>query len=296
MNLCSKSFIKNLLKEKYVRPSKKLGQNFLISRNILKKIVTAANIEKTDVILEIGPGIGTLTYELAKKAKKVIAIEKDRKMVEILKETLKDFSNVEIIEGDILKTNSKQQTANNKKKKLLAVNCWLLADYKIVANLPYCITSPVIRKFLESKNPPKQMTLMVQKEVAQRIMAKPPHMNLLAVSVQFYAKPKIISYVSKKSFWPEPKVNSAIVQFTVNSKQPTINMGIFFKTVRAGFAHPRKQLVNNLSNKACSNFAQGIELKKENTAEWLKQNKINPEQRAQTLTLKDWINLTKSLK
>lgn len=299
MDLFSKSIAKQLLENAGVRPLKKLGQNFLISRTILNKIIKTANLEKTDIILEIGPGIGTLTKELAKTAKKVIAIEKDKKMIEILKQTLKDFKNIEIIHADILKLE------NVYIAKLL--NC---SNYKIVANLPYYITSPIIKKFLEIDNPPLQMILMVQKQVAQRICAKPPRMNLLAVSVQFYSHSKIISYVSKNCFWPSPKVDSAIIKIILkknlaDKENPALfregrgwgivgqsKSQLFFKIVRAGFSHPRKQLVNNLTNGLALSMPNGLELEKPLVENWLLKNNIQPSQRAQTLYLKDWINLT----
>lgn len=300
MDLTSISVIKNLLKARGIYPSKKLGQNFLISRMVLKKIIETADIQKTDTILEIGPGIGTLTQELAKKAGKVIAIEKDKKLVEILKETLKDFKNVEIINGDILKMNKEQRTIKKKGCSLPApsakpfsgftVHCSLFADYKVVANLPYYITSPVIRKFLEIGNPPSQMILMIQKEVAQRIVAKPPKMSILTISVQFYAKPEIISYVSKNSFWPPPQVNSAVIKIVprYSAYRSALFSERFFRIVKAGFSHPRKQLAKNLINE--------LELNRENTCQWLLKNKINPTQRAETLNLQDWLNLAKTFK
>ncbi|MFQ6049468.1 MAG: ribosomal RNA small subunit methyltransferase A, partial [Candidatus Paceibacterales bacterium] len=154
---------------------------------------------------------------------------------------------------------------------------------------PYYITSPVIRKFLESKKPPKLMVLMVQKEVAQRICAHPPNMSLLAVSVQFYAKPEIISFVSKKSFWPQPEVDSAILRISqICTNLPQINTNLFFKVVKVGFSHPRKQLINNLS--------QGLKLDKEKVKNWLLKNGIESKQRAETLAIKDWLKLTKNLK
>jgi len=301
MELTSKKFIRSLLKKNEIgarengrvvggwRPSKGLGQNFLVSKEILKKIIKAAELKSSDIVLEIGPGIGTLTQELAKKVKKVIAVEKDRKMIEILREMLKglprtepkvlvrgwNVRNVEIIRGDILKLDPKP---------------YALKPYKVVANLPYYIVSPVIRKFLESKNPPKEMILMVQKEVAKRICAKPPKMSILAVSVQFYAKTEILFYVSKNSFWPRPKVDGAVIKIV--PKEPStrpglvVNKNLFFKVVKAGFSQPRKQLVNNLAN--------GSKLNKEGVKKWLLKNKINPTQRAETLEIKDWLNLTRT--
>ena len=172
MSYLLKKQVIGLLKKEGLAPLKRLGQNFLIDCQALQKIIGSADLKKTDTVLEIGAGIGNLTFELAKKAKRVIAVEKDPKMIEILKDLLEcqNVKNVKIIEGNILK---------------FKTDSLELKTYKLVANLPYYITSPVIRKFLESKNPPSSIVLMVQKEVAQRIAAKPPHMSLLAVSVQF---------------------------------------------------------------------------------------------------------------
>ena len=281
MDLTSPTIIKQLLGDTH--PNKRLGQNFLIDKNVLRKIIEAADIKSTDTILEVGPGIGTLTKELAEKASRVIAIEKDPKMVEILKETLKSFNNVEIIQGDILKINAidyQLQTTN----------------YKLVANIPYYLTSPLIRKFLEDppshkatdgqgKNPPQEIILMIQKEVAQRICAKPPKMSLLAVSVQFYAEPKIISYVSKNCFLPAPKVDSAIIKIVPQKKQ-NISSDLFFTVVKAGFSQPRKQLVGNLS--------KNLKINKEKTTAWMLKNKVEPNKRAEALNIDDWMNLTKS--
>jgi len=293
MDLTSKKLVKNLLREHNIYPSKSLGQNFLISEKVLEKILKAANLKPEDVVLEIGPGIGALTFELAKKVKKVIAVEKDKRLVKILKETLKDFKNVEIIQGDILKIqfsmNSEQRTANNKKGLFIA-HCSLFTGYKVVANLPYYITSPVIRMFLEATIQPQEMILMVQKEVAQRIIAQPPDMNLLAVSVQFYTKPEIISFVSKNCFWPPPKVDSAIIRI-VPRRSALYSASFcerFFRIARAGFSQPRKQLANSL--------AKGLKLEKEVVQTWLEKNKILPQRRPQTLTIKEWMNLTGSLK
>lgn len=275
MNLFSITTIKDLLKKHEAKPLKNLGQNFLIDRQVAKKIIEAADLSPSDNVLEIGPGFGTLTSMLAPKIKKIIAIEKDPKMPEALRETLKDFNNIEIIQADILKLDPKT---------------YLLSPYKIVANLPYYITSPLIRKFLESVElSPTLITLMVQKEVAQRICAKPPNMSILAISVQFYAEAKIISYVSKKSFWPQPKVDSAIIKIKpqVKTNKKEINNDLFFKVVRAGFSQPRKQLINNLSKE--------LKIDKIKTREWLLKNKIQPTQRAERLNVEDWIALSKNL-
>jgi 16S rRNA (adenine1518-N6/adenine1519-N6)-dimethyltransferase len=274
MELTSPKFIKNLLKKYGVRPFKGWGQNFLIDKSVLRRIIESADLKKSDIVLEIGPGIGTLTFELAKKVKKVIAVEKDPKMEEILRELLECWNvrNVKIIKGDILKLDLKPYTLN---------------PYKIVANLPYYIVSPVIRKFLElTEVRPLEMILMVQKEVAQRICAKPPDMNLLAVSVQFYAKPEILFYVSKNSFWPQPKVNGAVIKIVPQKLQRTVLCKLFFKIVKAGFSQPRKQLANNLSKM--------LKLDKEKVKNWLLKNGIQPNQRAETLSIEDWVKLTKN--
>lgn len=254
------------------KPKKWLGQHFLVNSGVLQKIVDAASLTDEDLVWEIGSGLGVLTKALAQRAKKVIAIEKDPVMAGVLLSNLREFKNIEFVQADILKFNLENKLKNQ--------------IYKLVANLPYSITSPVIRKFLETKYKPKLMVLMVQKEVAQRICAKPPKMNLLAVAVQFYGKPKIVSYVSKNSFWPVPKVDSAILKITPTHTNSSINTGEFFRIVKAGFSHPRKQLLNN--------FAKELGLKKEKTINWLLQNNIKPAQRAETLSLEIWKRLAKS--
>jgi 16S rRNA (adenine1518-N6/adenine1519-N6)-dimethyltransferase len=269
------SSLKEILKKYKAFPIKRLGQNFLIDQNVLKKILEAAELLKRDIVLEVGPGIGNLTVELAKKAKKVIAVEKDKRMVEILKERLKEekIENVEIVNEDILK---------------FLPSFKLKWSYKVVANIPYYLTSRLIRNLLEMKRKPKLIVLMVQKEVAQRICAKPPKMNLLAVSVQFYAKPEIVSFVSKNCFWPRPKVDSAIIKISSIKKQKaTKEEKLFFKIVKAGFSHPRKQLINNLS--------EGLRKDKKIVEEWLLSCSISPNKRAENLSVKDWKKIAISL-
>jgi 16S rRNA (adenine1518-N6/adenine1519-N6)-dimethyltransferase len=275
MDLTSQKAIKELLDNHSTRPKKGLGQCFLTSKKAFEKIIESADLGPNDTVLEIGPGIGNLTLKLAERVKKVIAIEKDPKMCEILKDVLEsqNIQNVEIIQEDILRLDAKR---------------YPLGNYKVVANLPYYLTSPAIRKFLETDNPPELMVLMIQKEVAQRICAKVPDMNLLAVSVQFYSTPKIISYVSKKCFWPSPKVDSAIIKLITHNLQLTTDKDLFFQIVRAGFSQPRKQLLNN--------FSKNLKLNnKDDLISWLLKNNIKPEQRAETLNIEDWINLTKTL-
>jgi len=273
MNLTSPKTIKELLKKYDAKALKGLGQNFLIDASVLAKILKAANVGPEDAILEIGPGIGTLTQELAKHASQVVAIEKGAKMVEILSETLTDFKNVQVISEDALKFDPQHSALAGK-------------PYKLIANLPYYITSPVIRKFLETEHGPKLLVLMVQKEVAQRICVAPPDMSILAVSVQYYATPKIISHVSKNCFWPAPKIDSAIIAIEPQNTRTKEGSGAFFKVVKAGFAQPRKQLAGNLSKNLKKSRAE-IE-------EWLLKNNLNPQQRAETLSIQDWLNLVNS--
>ncbi|KPJ73702.1 hypothetical protein AMJ48_00715 [Parcubacteria bacterium DG_74_1] len=278
MHLGPKAAIKNLLKKYRVQPSKGLGQNFLIDKGAVNKVIKAADLRLEDVVLEIGPGLGVLTQKLAEKVKKVMAVEKDPSLIRILNNELRimKVKNVKVTQGDILKIlNSKLPIPNS---------------YKVVANLPFYLTAPAIRKFLEADTQPKSMLLIVQREVAQRICAKPPKMNLLAVSVQFYADPKIISYVSKKSFWPQPKIDAAIIKI-IPYKSALLSASLrfyFFKIVRAGFSQPRKQLINNLFKK--------LKVDKMKIGSWLWESNIQSSQRAETLSIKDWLKLTKIFK
>ncbi|MDP2664218.1 MAG: 16S rRNA (adenine(1518)-N(6)/adenine(1519)-N(6))-dimethyltransferase RsmA [bacterium] len=261
---------RNILKKAGFQPLKRFGQNFLIDKNTINKIIEAGKVSPEDIVLEIGPGTGVLTAELAKKAKKIIAVEKDARMCEVLKKTLQHFDNIEVLNEDIRKMPEIRRE-----------------EYKVIANLPFYLSALVIRKFLESKNQPKEMVLIIQKEVAQRIAAKAPDMNLLAASVQFYAKAEIISYISKKSFWPQPEVDAAIIKITPQKLSPDSDPDKFFLVVKAGFSQPRKQLINNLSKK--------LKIDKDEIEKLLLKNKISPTRRAETLTLEDWIKLAKKL-
>jgi len=274
LNLSSKNITKAVLRQYRLSPSKRLGQNFLIDKFAVKKVIKAAQLTKNEVVLEIGPGLGALTQALAKAAGRVITVEKDFKMVEILKNSLRGVKNVKIIQADVLKTpNTKYKIQDTR--------------YKIVANLPFYLTAAVIRQFLESKKPPKEMILVVQKEVAQRICGSPPKMNLLSVSVQFYAKPKIVGFLSKKSFWPQPKVDSAILRITnLKPQAPKTERDLFFKVVKAGFSHPRKLLVNNLAKK--------INIEKDKVIEILQKNNISPALRSETLKISDWKKIARA--
>lgn len=262
---------KNLLKGKKTFPKKRLGQNFLCDRNIIGKMIETAGLTREDSVLEIGPGTGNLTREIAKTAGRAAVVEFDPKMVEILKETLKDFPAVEIIEIDILKFDEKR----------------IKPPYKVVSNLPFYLAAPVIRKFLESGNPPESLTVIVQKEVAQRITAKPPRMSILAVAVQYYAAAGIGGYISKNCFWPAPKVDCAILKIVpdVRHWDEKFDAG-FFKIVKAGFSQPRKQLAGN--------FSKNLKIPKREAEAWMRENAIDPARRAETLSVEQWIGLARS--
>ena len=180
---------------------KGLGQNFLIDRGVLDKIIAAAGIENTDTVVEVGPGLGVLTRALAEKAGKVVSVELDRNMVALLRETMAGVPNVAIVERDILDTPPESLVGES--------------NYKVVANLPYYITSPVLRHFLESTHQPQSLVVMVQKEVARQIVARPPETSLLSVAIQFFGTPRIVSYVPAGAFYPPPKVASAILRIDV---------------------------------------------------------------------------------
>ena len=298
MDLSFKKDIKNIFKSHQIRPSKSLGQNFLVDKKAINRIIRAAELNSEDIVLEIGPGLGSLTQELAEKVKKVVAVEKDPNLVRILNKELriKNIKNIEIIQGNVLKIlNSSFAEHKGGERWDVASATLILNSYKLVGNLPFYLVAPVIRKFLESNNPPKTMVLVVQKEVGQRICAKPGKMSILAVSIQVYAEPKIISYISKKSFWPRPKVDSAIIKLTPHSdKNRAVARFLsdlprgFFRVVKAGFSQPRKQLINNLTRK--------LNLDRSEVEGWLLKNNINPTQRAETLSVEDWLKLTKSFR
>lgn len=237
------------------KQKKYLGQHFLKNKKILEEMARAAEITKRDVVLEIGPGTGTLTEVLAKYAKRVIAIEKDHDLIPILQEKFKDSKNVKIIESDILKVKITHPHLPSLKVREGEGSYKLRfpKKYKIVANIPYYITSRFLRVFLEAKKKPELMVLMIQKEVADRIMAKNKNESLLSLSVKAYGKPEIIRYVSKKYFSPPPKVDSAIIKISGISdkffKENKIDEKYFFEILRTAFQKKRKMLRRSLGKK-----------------------------------------------
>lgn len=229
-DLLSPSILIPFLEREGIRPKKSLGQNFLIDKNIVDKIIAAAGITKDDTVLEVGSGLGCLTYPLGLRAGRVIAYEIDRRLTPILHQVVDGLGNVEIREDDILSCQMSKCP---------------ITDYILVGNLPYYITSRILQHFLSLEHKPKRIVVTVQKEVAERICAKPPDMSLLAVSVQLYGRPKIIARISKNCFFPRPEVDSAVLAFDVEAPK-NIDDEKFFALVKAGFAHKRKLLIRNL--------------------------------------------------
>jgi len=276
---------RRLLRRFDLRARKGLGQHFLVDEEVLKLITSAAELTPTDVIMEIGPGLGVLTRELVKQAGWVVAIELDNKLAAILRETLASFGNVTIINEDILKIDPVALLKEQKAKFPPEVTSSF--DYKVVANLPYYITSPVLRHFLEASVKPQTMVVMVQKEVAEEITAKPGQMSLLSISVQLYGEPTIVAHVPARCFYPAPEVDSAILRVALYP-QPAVEVAdveSFFSLVRAGFSASRKQIGNSLT--------QGLGLPKAEVLSLLEKTGIVPQRRAETLTLEEWARLYK---
>ncbi|MBA7653105.1 Ribosomal RNA small subunit methyltransferase A [subsurface metagenome] len=263
-----------------LKARKRLGQHFLIDGEVLKLITSAAELTPTDIILEIGSGLGILTRELARQTGWVVAVELDNKLANILKQTLASFDNVTIVNKDILRIDPATLLQEPKTKFAPATS-----PYKVVANLPYYITSPVLRHFLEASVKPEMMIVMVQKEVAEAIVAEPGQRSVLSISVQLYGKPRIVSYVPAQSFYPAPEVDSAILRIDLYP-QPAVAVTDekgFFELVRAGFTASRKQIVNSL--------VQGLGLPKTEVLALLGRANIVPQRRAETLTLEEWAHL-----
>lgn len=277
-----------------MKPKKHLGQNFLKDKAVLDKIIQVANLNADDLVIEVGSGKGVLTKELVKHAGKVIAIEIDENLTNQLKIKYRNNKKIEIINEDILKINLPELISQKFVDSNLFVDSHRFS-YNVIANIPYYITSPIIQLFLETRFPPKEMILMVQKEVAERICSKPGQMSILAVSVQYYAKPELLFYVPKAAFWPMPEVDSAVIHITCNL--PTGQAGMkhvtksdarnFFRIVKAGFCAKRKLLINNLSS--------SFYLDKKEVEEKIKKAGINPNSRAQELSVKDWKNIANEL-
>jgi 16S rRNA (adenine1518-N6/adenine1519-N6)-dimethyltransferase len=269
-----------------IQAKKQLGQHFLVNSGILKNITRAAELAPSDLIIEVGPGIGVLTHALVEEAGWVIAVELDNRMAEALKETLVPHTNFSIINKDILEV--EPQDLITAEQSRFPAGMTDISNYKLVANLPYYITQPIIRHFCEARLKPRIMIIMVQKEVAQNIVAKPGDLRILAVSVQFYGKPEIMGYVPAGNFFPVPKVDSAILKITLYP-QPRYKVSSdknFFRIVRAGFCATRKQIANSL--------AQGLALPKSEVLSLLQKAGVEPQKRPETLTLEEWAALERT--
>jgi 16S rRNA (adenine1518-N6/adenine1519-N6)-dimethyltransferase len=264
---------KRRLRQAGLKARKGLGQHFLVDGEVLEFITSAAGLSPDDLVVEVGPGLGILTEALAKKAGGVIAIELDDRLAALLKKTLASFKNVTIVNDDVL--NIEPEELLKRQKSPL---------YKVVANLPYYITSPVLRHFLTASAKPGVMVVMVQQEVAEAIAAQPGDMSLLSVSVQFYGRPEIVRRVPAQAFYPAPEVDSALLRIELYPEPAVVvDEGGFFELVRAGFSAPRKQIGNSLS--------QGLGLPKDGVLPLLERAEIDWQRRAETLTLEEWARL-----
>lgn len=266
----------NLLKRHGLRADKSLGQNFLQDPLALEKIASAAEIRPTDSVLEIGPGLGSLTRYLAVSAKEVVAVELDEKLIPPLKAVIAPYTNIRLVHGDILEFQPSELVNQ--------------PGYLVVANIPYYITSAIIRHLLENEPKPRRIVLTIQKEVADRICALPGDMSLLALSVQVYGKPRIAARIPAGAFFPAPKVDSAVLCLDVY-QEPQIEkdlLNIFFKLIKAGFSQKRKTLRNSLSS--------GLHISPTETADLLTKVGIDPQRRAETLSIAEWQRLCEIIK
>jgi 16S rRNA (adenine1518-N6/adenine1519-N6)-dimethyltransferase len=265
-----------LLRRSGLRARKNLGQHFLVDEEILELILSTAELTGRDIIVEIGPGLGVLTEELCRRAGRVIAVEIDNRLAIKLNRRLSEYHNLTVINGDILKISL---------SGLFTEAGIISSGFKVVANLPYYITSPALRHFLESDLKPEMMVVMVQKEVAEEIAARPGKMSLLSLGIQLYGQAEIVKNVPAECFYPEPAVDSALLKIVPHRISPIdiTDTGKFFSFVKAGFSTARKQLVNSLSN--------GLGISKSDVQELLDHAGITARRRAETLSLEEWAHL-----
>lgn len=263
--------VHDLLRRFGLRPDKSLGQNFLIDQIGLQRVVESAAIQPDDQVLEIGPGLGSLTVLLARQARRVVAVELDSHLIPALREVLRDTPQVQIVLGDILELNPADLVTQ--------------AGYLVVANIPYYITSALIRHLLEANLLPRRMVLTVQREVAQRICSEPGDMSLLALSVQVYGAAQVVAHIPAGSFYPAPRVDSAVVRVDIYPRPviPPVQLPLFFRLAKAGFSQKRKTLRNALSG--------GMGWSTDLAQQLLSQAGIDPQRRAETLSITEWHRL-----
>jgi len=282
-NLSSPKVIKEILEQTGFKFSKSLGQNFLIDENVLNTIIDGADINKNTCVIEIGPGFGTLTQRLCMNAKKVVAIEIDKTAVPILHENLGEFTNLKIINEDVLKCDLNSIINDEFDGE----------DVKIVANLPYYITTPIIMHLLENKINISSICIMIQKEVAQRITAKPSTKDYgaLSVGVNYYSEPRLICSVPPSAFIPMPKVSSAVISLDIRKEAPVkVNSEKgYFKVVRAAFNQRRKTMLNALSNSG------DIPMSKQQILDVLNECNIDEKRRGETLSLKEFADIANKI-
>ncbi len=264
--------IKKLLAEKMLKPSKYKGQNFLVNKKFIEEIADLIEVSPSETILEIGPGPGNLTDEILKRGSRIIAVEKDGNFVKVLKSKFKEKNNFKVVEGDILNFNQEE----------------LQQPYKVVGNIPYYITGPIIRKFLLTKNLPKSIVLTIQKEVAERIVATPPKSNFLSTTISFLGRASLKTIIKKENFWPEPKVDSAIIEIKPIKANRIKDKNNFINFLKKSFRQPRKTLLNNLLE---LESVDKSELEKE-----LKLLDLSPRIRAHEIKKEDWLKIYNSLK
>src|SRR5574341_959956 len=272
------------------RPRKKWGQHFLTDPQILEGVADAAELTNTDTVLEVGPGLGHLTRVLASRAKRVVAVEVDAGLAAKLKNDFADAQNVEIVQGDFLQREPMEWLQKETGHIGAEIHpAPLSIHFKVVANLPYYITSAILRHILEAQGKPRVVVVTVQREVARRIIARPPEMNLLAVSVQFFSRPRVVRTIAAGAFYQRPQVDSAVVRLDVYDRPPVAveDTSQFFEIVRAGFGEKRKQLRNSLARNLA--IASGA------VAAALERAGIDPRRRAETLALEEWGALYREL-
>lgn len=264
---------KQILHSLRADPKKSLGQNFLFDENVLGRIVQAGDVQAGDEILEIGPGLGHLTKQLLKTGVPITAVELDQRFISHLTDELAGYTNFNLVQADILNVNPDD---------------YFRRPYKVIANVPYYITGAILRHLLSAQIKPQIIVVTIQKEVAERISAKPPNMSLLSATTQFYGEPKLVSVLKAGAFWPRPDVDSAIIRIDLHEKRP-LSLGdetSFMRLLKAGFSQKRKQLKNNLKQ---------LGIKGEALTAVFQQANIDPTRRAQTLSLAEWTAIFKAV-